>query len=62
VTDRVEAAREAFEAGRKAARETRTDMEQRVNDARARVRAGIDAARKPVASDEDAAAESDFGV
>jgi gas vesicle protein len=47
VTGRVEAARDAFEAGRQAARETRSDMERRVNETRARVRAGVDAARRP---------------
>jgi gas vesicle protein len=48
VTDRIEVAREAFDAGRTAARETRTDMERRVEEAKVRVRAGIDAARAPV--------------
>jgi len=60
VTDRLEAAREAFEAGRQAARATRTDMERRVNDVKAGVRAGIDAARRP--GEAENAAESDLGV
>jgi gas vesicle protein len=45
VNDRLDAAREAFEAGRHAARSTRDEMEQRVRQARAGVRAGVDAAR-----------------
>ncbi len=51
VTDTVDAARDAFEAGRQAARDTRSDMERRVNETRARVRAGIDAARRTPAAD-----------
>jgi gas vesicle protein len=51
VTGRVDAAREAFEAGRQAARETRTDMERRVTETRARVRASMDAARRPAIVD-----------
>jgi gas vesicle protein len=46
VNDRVEAAREAFEAGRVAARETRGEMERRVRETRAGVRAGMNAARE----------------
>ncbi|MCI0436993.1 MAG: YtxH domain-containing protein [Gemmatimonadetes bacterium] len=65
--DRVDAARDAFESGRRAARETRDDMERRVRDAKDRVRAGIDAARKPPGAPEppdlveEPAAEGKFG-
>jgi len=52
VNDRIEQARDAFEAGRQSAREARDDMEKRANDTRERIRAGIDAARKPVESGE----------
>ncbi|MBR9989940.1 MAG: YtxH domain-containing protein [Gemmatimonadetes bacterium] len=45
VEDRVDAARDAFEAGRRAARETRREMETRVQEVRAGVRGGINAAR-----------------
>ncbi len=62
VTDRIEAARDAFEAGRQAARDTRRDMERRVDEAKTRVRAGIDAARQPVDSEEADDADSEFGV
>jgi gas vesicle protein len=47
VEGRVEAARDAFEAGRRAARDTRREMETRVREVRAGVRGGIDAARNP---------------
>lgn len=48
VTGRVDAAREAFEAGRETARRTRSDMEQRLQESRSRMRAGVEAARRPV--------------
>jgi hypothetical protein len=51
VTGRVDAAREAFEAGRQAARDTRDDLERRVSETRARVRHGVDAARQPATGD-----------
>jgi gas vesicle protein len=54
VNDRIDSAREAFEAGRQAARDTRRQMEHKVQDARARVRAGIDAARQPPPQERDA--------
>jgi gas vesicle protein len=74
VNDRLDAAREAFEAGRRAARQTRRDMEHKVQDARARVRAGLDAARQtppadggaraqsPEARPNDTESETEFGV
>lgn len=46
VHGRIDAAREAFEAGRQAARETRREMESRVREVRAGVRGGMDAARR----------------
>ena len=62
VNDRIEVAREAFDAGRTAARETRRDMERRVEEARVRVRAGIDAARAPLDEDPDTGEpESEYG-
>lgn len=62
VTDRIEVAREAFDAGRSAARQTRADMERRVEEAKVRVRAGIDAARAPVEEDpETGEIESEYG-
>lgn len=71
VGGRLDAAKEAFEAGRQAARETRTDMERRVQDTRDRVRAGVAAAKAPPpsATDEpmppsstDSAPENGFGA
>jgi gas vesicle protein len=50
VGDRIDQARDAFEQGRVAARETRDDMERKVREGRERVRAGIEAARRPPAS------------
>jgi gas vesicle protein len=50
VGDRLDQARDAFEQGRVAARDTRDDMERKVRDTRERVRAGIEAARRPPAS------------
>jgi len=49
VGEKLDTARDAFESGRQAARETREDMERRVRETRERVRAGIDAARRPPA-------------
>jgi gas vesicle protein len=46
VRGRVDAAREAFEAGRRAARDTRREMESRVREVRAGVRGGVDAVRR----------------
>ncbi|HEX6308176.1 MAG TPA: YtxH domain-containing protein [Longimicrobiales bacterium] len=46
VEGRFDAARNAFDAGRRAARETRQEMEMRVREVRAGVRGGIDAARQ----------------
>jgi gas vesicle protein len=71
VGGRFDAAKEAFEAGRQAARETRADMERRVQDTRDRVRAGVAAAKAPppsAADDElppsrtDIAPENGFGA
>jgi gas vesicle protein len=69
VQDRLDAAREAFEAGRQAARETRDEMELRVREVRAGVRGGVDAARRHpdgrVTVDGielDAENDSEFGV
>jgi gas vesicle protein len=47
VEGRIGAAREAFEAGRRAARQSRRDMEERVRDVHAGGRAAVDAARRP---------------
>lgn len=46
VEGRIDAAREAFEAGRRAARETRQDMEVRVREVRAGVRGATDSMRR----------------
>jgi gas vesicle protein len=46
VQGRMDAAREAFEAGRQAARETRDEMEIRLREVRAGARGGMDAARR----------------
>lgn len=51
VQGRLDSARDAFEAGRRAARETRADMEQRVREVRAGVQGGMDAARHGPASE-----------
>jgi gas vesicle protein len=45
--EKLDSARDAFETGRQTARETRDEMERRVRETRERVRAGIDAARRP---------------
>jgi gas vesicle protein len=50
VNDKLDTARDAFEQGRQAARDTRDDMERRVRETRERVRAGIEAARRPPAT------------
>jgi gas vesicle protein len=47
VEGRIDRARDAFEAGRQAARQTREEMELRVQEVRAGVRGGVDAARRP---------------
>jgi gas vesicle protein len=46
VESRIDAARDAFDAGRRAARQTRHDMELRLREVRTGVRSGIDAARR----------------
>jgi gas vesicle protein len=46
VQGRIETARDAFEAGRRAARETRDEMEVRVREVRAGVRGGVESARR----------------
>lgn len=54
VQDRLDTARDAFEAGRRAARETRREMELRVREVRAGVQGGVEASRRrPVAADVD---------
>lgn len=45
VQGRLDTARDAFDAGRRAARETRQEMELRVREVRAGVRGGIEATR-----------------
>jgi gas vesicle protein len=45
VQGRLHHARDAFESGRRAARETRDEMELKVREVRAGIRGGIDAAR-----------------
>lgn len=66
VNDRLGAARDAFEAGRQAARDTRTDMERRVKETRERVRAGIEAAKQTPATagpaGDDGTDGADLGV
>jgi gas vesicle protein len=66
VQGRIDTARDAFEAGRRAARETRDDMEIRLREVRAGVRGGVDAARRPSASgletDDANGGEPDLGV
>jgi gas vesicle protein len=69
VQGRIDTARDAFEAGRRAARETREEMELRVREVRAGVRGGVDAARRspaPLVGSEAEAAppetDSDLGV
>lgn len=64
VNDRIAVAREAFDAGRQAARDTRSDMERRVEEAKVRVRTNRDAALEPI--DEETTvtddAEPDYDV
>jgi gas vesicle protein len=69
VQGRIDSAREAFEAGRRAARETRDEMDVRLREVRAGVRGGVDAARRPsmplTGPDSEAAStdgEPDLGV
>lgn len=62
VSDRIAVAREAFDAGRQAARDTRRDMERRVEEARARVHSGIDAPHAPAVGDDGADEEPGYGV
>jgi gas vesicle protein len=56
VHGRIDVAREAFDAGRRAARESRQDMEERLREVRSGVRTGMEAARasaaEPVAASE----------
>jgi gas vesicle protein len=52
VQDRIDNARDAFEAGRRAARRTRRDMEGRVREVRAGVEGGVAAARQRPLDDE----------
>lgn len=61
VEGRLETAREAFEAGRRAARETRGDMEVRVREVRAGIRGGVDAARANAAPAERMEPSPDVG-
>lgn len=58
VQGRIETARDAFEAGRRAARETREEMEMRVREVRAGVKGGVDAARRAPYPPDDA--DGDF--
>ncbi|MEX0907079.1 MAG: YtxH domain-containing protein [Gemmatimonadota bacterium] len=53
VQGRLDTARDAFEAGRRAARETRREMEGRVREVRAGVQGGVDAARRRTIDDDD---------
>jgi gas vesicle protein len=68
VQGRIDAAREAFEAGRQAARDSRREMESRVREVRAGVRGGIDAARREpgtyesILDDVPGDADTGFGV
>jgi gas vesicle protein len=52
VEGRIDAARDAFDAGRRAARQTRRDMELRLREVRSGVRSGIDAARRGTPADD----------
>ncbi|CAN5749694.1 hypothetical protein BH23GEM10_BH23GEM10_03240 [soil metagenome] len=52
VQERLDTARDAFEAGRRAARETRREMELRVREVRAGVQGGVDASRRRSAIDD----------
>lgn len=64
LTDRMDQARDAFEAGRASAREARDDMERRARETKERIRAGVDAARRPIepAAPSPAEAGSDIGI
>jgi gas vesicle protein len=60
VTGRVDQARDAFDAGRQAAVESRARLEERVRHSGERVRAGVDAARDyPAASAPETPATGD---
>jgi len=48
VNERIDQARDAFEAGRQSAREARGEMERRARETRERIRAGVEAARRPI--------------
>lgn len=61
VEGRLDAAREAFDAGRRAARETRRDMEMRLREVRAGVRGGVDAARRGYTPDDATQAAPPLG-
>jgi gas vesicle protein len=68
VQERLDSARDAFEAGRRAARDTRQEMEIRVREVRAGVRGGVEAARAGSVPESAAAApvadqdDTDLGV
>jgi gas vesicle protein len=63
LSDRMDTAREAFEAGRQAARDTRRDMELRVSEAKARVRAGAEGRQSAAETNvEESSSETGFGV
>jgi gas vesicle protein len=51
VHGRIDTAREAFEAGRRAARETRQEMDIRLREVRAGARGAVDAAHRSTAAD-----------
>jgi gas vesicle protein len=60
VHGRIDVAREAFDAGRRAARESRQEMEDRLREVRSGVRTGMEAARASAAgSAADASSERD---
>jgi gas vesicle protein len=62
VTGRVDQAREAFEAGRQAALDSRARVEARVRQSGERVRAGVDAARNYPPAPEAPLAGEDGGA
>lgn len=51
VQDRLDTARDAFDAGRRAARETRQEMELRMREVRAGVQGGVEASRRRTTAD-----------
>lgn len=61
VNERISVAREAFDAGRQAARDTRRDMEKRVEEARVRVRSTTEA-RQSGAGETAGEEETDYGA